>query len=537
VNSETVKIAVGATNGSHKRLVIANVGQIEHRAKLDTDSDTAREKFIKKLSRKSGIDLAELAHLDGELTAKADEADEQAEHAAAEVAEAATKADAASADPATEAADFLKAVKAERASRLLFWRGGFHSWRHGRYADLQSAEVRAQVARNLNRKFHHVTSAATSNVLDQVRCQSLLTGDAEPPAWIGKAPNGWSAGDMLAAGNGLIHLPTFASGGRNYIIRPTPEFFSLSALDYEFRADAPEPRLWLEFLATLWPDDAASIAALQQWFGYILSGDTSQQKILMLVGPRRSGKGTIVRVLRGTVGAANTAGPTLASFAQHFGLWPLLGKSLAVVNDARLSGRTDQAQVVERLLSISGEDAQTVDRKNLEAVTCKLPTRLMIVSNELPRLADSAGALASRLILLRLTRSFLGTEDTDLTAKLLGELPGVLLWAIEGWKRLREQGRFVQPESSATLIDEMEDLASPVGAFVRECCVVDASLSIPRKLLYERYRDWATRAGKEHVEDEPGFGRALRAAVPTLRDSHPRVDGVKVRHYVGVDTK
>jgi len=34
---------------------------------------------------------------------------------------------------------------------------------------------------------------------------------------------------------------------------------------------------------------------LQDWFGYTLSPDTSQQKMLMIVGPTRSGKGTIGR--------------------------------------------------------------------------------------------------------------------------------------------------------------------------------------------------------------------------------------------------
>ena len=54
--------------------------------------------------------------------------------------------------------------------------------------------------------------------------------------------------------------------------------------------------------------------------------------------------------------------------------------------------------VVERLLSISGEDAQTVDRKNLSQVTCKLPVRFAILTNELPRLNDASGALVGRIL-------------------------------------------------------------------------------------------------------------------------------------------
>jgi hypothetical protein len=55
--------------------------------------------------------------------------------------------------------------------------------------------------------------------------------------------------------------------------------------------------------------------------------------------------------------------------------------------------------------------------------------------------------------------------------KLLPEPPGILLWAIEGWHRLQEHGRFVQPDSGRELAGELEDLTSPVGVFIREARV------------------------------------------------------------------
>src|SRR5262249_20330824 len=112
----------------------------------------------------------------------------------------------------------------------------------------------------------------------------------------------------------------------------------------------------------LWKNDRPSIDLLQEWFGYCLTPDTRIQKMLMMIGPTRSGKGTIGRILRALVGPGNVAGPTLSSLGGTFGLQPLLGKSLSIISDARLSGRSDTAQVVERLLSLTGEDALTIDR-------------------------------------------------------------------------------------------------------------------------------------------------------------------------------
>ena len=103
---------------------------------------------------------------------------------------------------------------------------------------------------------------------------------------------------------------------------------------------------------------------------------------------------------------------------------------------------------MERLLSITGEDMLTVDRKFRDRGTGKLPTRFVVLSNELPRFHDSSGAIANRLLILQMTESFLGREDRTLDDRLRAELPGILAWALEGLDRLLRNGRFTVPRSS-----------------------------------------------------------------------------------------
>ncbi len=338
---------------------------------------------------------------------------------------------------------------------------------------------------------------------------------------------------MLAARNGLVHLPSFVDGKE--CCRPhTPLFFSPTVLDFDFNADAPEPVGWLKFLRKLWDTEADCISLLQEWFGYCLLPDTRQQKMLSLVGPPRSGKGTIARVLHGLIGMRNTAGPTLASLGTTFGLWPLLGKSIAIISDARLSARSDTAVVVERLLSISGEDAQTIDRKYLTPVTCKLPTRFVILTNELPRLNDASGARASRMLMLPMTTSWLGKEDTTLTDRLLAELPGILLWAVEGWKRLRDRGHFVQAEAGRTLVQALEELTSPMLAFVRERCEVGPCCNISVAELYSAWCRWCDDKGRKECGTEQTFGRDLHAAAPTVKVRQCCENGWRYRLYEGI---
>ena len=232
-----------------------------------------------------------------------------------------------------------------------------------------------------------------NNVLDALRAATLLPGTVAAPAWLDQTTDP-VARDVIACANGLLPLATMA------LLPHTPLFFTSNALDYSFDPLAPAPAAWLAFLGQLWPDDTELIATLQEVFGYYLTADTFQQKAVLLVGPKRSGKGTIARVLTRLVGADNAVSPTLAGIGTNFGLAPLIGKRVAIISDARLSGRADQAVIAERLLSITGEDGITIDRKYRDAWTGRLGVRFLVLTNELPRLADASGALASRFIVL-----------------------------------------------------------------------------------------------------------------------------------------
>jgi len=261
----------------------------------------------------------------------------------------------------------------------------------------------------------------------------------------------------------------------------------------------------------------------------VLSGDTSQQKMFLMVGPKRSGKGTIGRVLTHLIGPHNVAGNPMSSLGTNFGLQPLVDKPLLVMSDARMP--RDNTVVGERLLSISGEDMLTVDRKYRDHWTGKLPTRILILTNELPNFDDSSGALASRFVVLSLEKSWYGKEDPDLTAKLLTELAGIFNWALEGLDRLHWRGRFVQPEAALEHIREMEQMASPTGAFVNDMCVVGPQHQITVDRLYSAYRRWCAYVGRDHIDSKAIFGRNLRAVVPTLRSTRPTDPSTGERYY------
>lgn len=293
--------------------------------------------------------------------------------------------------------------------------------------------------------------------------------------------------------------------------------FNYLPFNYDPKAECPQ---WHKFLASIFtnvtlssetqwneakqdfehkyietPDQLAA-DILQEWFGYWISGQTHLQKIFSMIGERRSGKGTTARIAQRLIGRPNVATPTLTSLTGEFGLESLLNKTLAIIGDAHLGGKSSSASgAVELLKGISGEDTQQVNRKNKSHVMVRLAVRFLLLANKIQDLRDSSGALASRFNFLRTSTSFLGREDYGLEDKLVKELPGIFNWAIAGYYRLQERGYMLEHPLGLETKDEFEMMSSPYKAYLRECCIEDPKLRVPLESLKISYWSWARENG------------------------------------------
>lgn len=440
-------------------------------------------------------------------------------------------------------------IEKYRASgrNLVFYSGKWLAWKRGCYRVVEDRNLRAKLAGSIKQEFDRaylageqegtgpvkqVSHGLVCNVMLQTESLVSLPTSADHPSWL-TSDQPFPANEAIATTSGILHLPSLANGEMK-LMDPTPDFFSMNCLPYPFDPDAKCP-VWEETLRKFWQDDNESILALQEWFGYCLLPDTKFHKLLMLVGPTRSGKGTIGRVLQGLIGKQNMASPTLASMAGPFALEPLQGKMVGLIADARLSSRTDGIAVVERLLSISGDDPQDIARKNTSTVSgASLPIKFVVMTNELPNVHDSSGALMSRIIMLRMCRSFLGSEDRSLGSKLTAELPGILNWAIEGWQSLQRRDELLQPDSGKDLLEDLADLASPIKAFVRDFCCEGPEFEISIDDIFELWEKWCDVNGRERTGKKQIFARDLISALPNLRKKKVRGEFGREIRYVGI---
>ena len=373
--------------------------------------------------------------------------------------------------------------------------------------------------------------ATVSGALDAIKSIVHLPNhpNTKPPIWLEDyARSKPAASKLVSLRNGLFHLED------SILIPHSLGFFTQNSLPFEYNQAAGCPT-WDGFLRSVWTDDQESIECLQEMFGYILSGDTRQQKFFNLIGPRRSGKGTINKVLVALLGQHNTVAPELGELCDTFGLQPWLGKLLASFTDARAPERNRSA-VVSQLLRIVGGDTITVNRKNKEAWNGYLPTRLVIYSNEVLQLTENSNALTGRMVVLKMTKSFFNQEDTDLAHKLEQELSGIFNWAMEGLKRrLGRGGHFLQPTTGKEYLDLMAELGNPMGTFAEDALEFDPKSMVKKEDVFVCWKHWALKKSMA-PGTEQAFKRRFLAATQEryVMSQQVQIGGERSQVYMGV---
>jgi putative DNA primase/helicase len=399
---------------------------------------------------------------------------------------------------------------------IRYWAGRFYAW-HGRhYEPIDDLTLKRQVLDFLTGCVTEkgapfpANDATVRGAVEALKCLYHVESDTAVPCWLDGGEGRQRPDRLVVLRNGLLDVET------RQLQPHDPGYFCVNGVDYDFLPATPPPARWLKFLDSLFGDDGddGQIRLLQQWLGYLVVPDNSFEKALIAIGPTRSGKGTIARVAENLVGLKNVAGPTTSSLASPFGLAQLVGKLLAILGDARFTG-TGSSVLTERLLSVIGNDLIEVDRKHRDSVSVVIGTRFMVLTNETPQFNDASTALAKRFLVLKLTKSFDGREDTKLKKDLLQELPAIFNWALDGYHELKKAERFKQPEASARLAVDLGEMSSPVGVWFAECCEVTAGMETPKAEVFNSWKSWAERNGFEPGNTST-FGRHLSAVWPEM---------------------
>ena len=424
---------------------------------------------------------------------------------------------------------------------LKHWRGEFLDYKAGRYEGLDDNALKESLY-DFHDKARTIRIVAKKPKLEPFKpCKKSigetdsalaavchLSKAVEQPCFLdGRSEP--KARDVIAFPKCLLDIRT------NKTYDATPEFFTPYACGFDYNANAPAPVAWLKFLGQIFAGEHCDeqIQSLQEVMGYILSSDNSLEKAFLLYGVTRSGKDTIKNMIRALLSIGAIAGPTLDSLATDFGLSQLIGKALAIIGDARIGSKTNKDLLTENILKIVGRGFFTINRKYAAYWEGALPVKMLILSNMLLKLIDKSAAIAGRFITFRTKVSFLGEEDPTLFEdKLLPERDGVLLWALEGLRRVRKNGKISESPVSVADRKQIARQASTAVAFIDEQLEIGNFATTTKDDAFADWQEWCSGNGLYAGSRDHFMSNLRTASGGKIGDCRPRVGSGVVRKRV-----
>lgn len=295
---------------------------------------------------------------------------------------------------------------------------------------------------------------------------------------------------------------------------------------YDPHATAPKFEAFLSQIFQDDPDKDEKRQAVLELFGYTLMSHARHEKFVILIGAGANGKSVLLSILCALVGQENVAGVQPSSFDNRFQRAHLDQKLANIVTELR------QGEVIAdaELKAISSGEPATVEHKHKAPFVMRPFATCWFGTNHMPRTQDFSDALFRRATILTFNRVFETYEqDPLLKDKLLNELPGILILALNAYAAALKHG-FTEPQSSAIAKNDWRLEADQIALFVHEACERDRYAQTPIGGLYEKYKEWAVASGINKTLSK----RAMRARLSRLgfgnhRDSKARfVAGLRV---------
>jgi putative DNA primase/helicase len=155
--------------------------------------------------------------------------------------------------------------------------------------------------------------------------------------------------------------------------------------------------------------------------------------------------------------------------------------------------------------------------------------------NTLPEIEDNTHGMWRRIHVIEFPRKFSESEmDVELTGKLLSELSGIFNWALEGYKRLRDQG-FIFSESPSMQLSKKryKQKNSSVVDFAESnfAEIFDSDNSAPFKDVYQQYRDFCTDEGIKQSVSKKDFRSAIESEGYRIKNSTRHANQLRIIAY------
>ena len=330
---------------------------------------------------------------------------------------------------------------------------------------------------------------------------------------------------ILNVQNGTINLET----GHMEPHDPSMLCSRIASIDYRPNDECP---LFLKFIDQITCGDQELADWLQTFFGYCMTGNTSEQLFTVFYGSGSNGKSVLVNVISHIMGSYALESPADTVLLKRTpsgnsnDLARIRGARLATVRETNQGKRLDESLVK----SLTGGDRITARFLHKEFFEFVPVAKWILFTNHKPSIQGGDEGIWRRLRLIPFNLHVTPEEaDRGLEAKLLNEAPGILNWLIAGAIRWHNYGlpncQAIQEETNR--YRNAEDV---LYDFLDECTTSGATYKVEKRLVYLAYVEWCQKQGMRNLHKKTFAQKMEERDYYTIR-------GHKERYYSGLMLK
>lgn len=291
------------------------------------------------------------------------------------------------------------------------------------------------------------------------------------------------------------------------------EYYSTVQINANYDPNSKCPQ-FMKFLEGIMQE--SEIHLMQEIFGYLLIPVNKAQKSFVFVGAPNAGKSTLLSIAQEVLlGSENVSNIPWQSLGDRFNKAELFGKLANIFADLPSKNIDDGGM----FKALTGEDYITAERKNKDPFSFRPYARLLFSCNEIPRnYSDRSDGFYRRLIIIRFDKSVPAKDrDPNLREHLSVERDGILMWALDGLRRLIANSYlFSETESTRSELLRYKVESNSALLFLEECCIIDENAECTREELFERYREYCIKNGLKPMS-QTSFNRDVESADSRVR--------------------
>ena len=319
---------------------------------------------------------------------------------------------------------------------------------------------------------------------------------------ISKIDNLESSKNKMAFKNGYFDLE------KGKFFNFSPKIYFEYKLRYKYDSEAKAKR-FEQFLDEIFEKDGERIQLVKEILGYLLLEDRKIHKMYIFKGSGSNGKSVLIKIIQGMLGVKNVSTTPLKKLEGRFGLQDLEGKLVNISSENELGGKNIDT---ENIKAITGGDLLEVEKKNQDAFTTNISTRLTASVNNDFYFTDSSHSILRRLLFIPFNVCFYEKpenpeemrpdvmyQDNQLQQCLLGELSGIFNIAFKALQELKDND-YVYTSSKACKkeLERYIRYANPIMSFMEDELDIGADYEIDKPELNRLFDRWQKSHGGEY---------------------------------------